>query len=271
MARESALQLPFTKWPAADRGAWEAAFKAGDRFDESGPGAHLAESTRKVWRESYARFLGFISATQRSSLDQPPDRRINPIIVAEYVVWRRRCRRSCGDMTVAIDLDHLRGALRLICRDTDWSWLLTITKRMAAKAPRRTARYHLVTSERLYALGVELMDRAVAAADAAGHTSKEHAFAYRDGMIIALLALIPIRRRTLVALRIGRQLVKTGGLWALDIPAGDTKSGRPLDYPISKELSERIDTYLVRFRCRIPGADRHTSAWASNQGRPLCA
>jgi len=61
-----------------------------------------------------------------------------------------------------------------------------------------------------------------------------------------------LRSRTLIALRIGKHLVKTGDLWALDIPAADTKTRRPLDYPISKELCARIDLYLERFRRRIP-------------------
>jgi integrase len=65
--------------------------------------------------------------------------------------------------------------------------------------------------------------------------------------------------------------VKTGDLWGLDIPAADTKNRRPLDYPIPAELSARIDLYLERFRSRIPGTERHTSVWASNQGRPMCA
>jgi len=86
-----------------------------------------------------------------------------------------------------------------------------------------------------------------------------------------LLALIPLRRRTLIALRIGKQLVKTGNLWALDIPAADTKRRRPLDYPISKELCTRIDLYLERFRRRIPGADKHPGLWASNKQRPMSA
>ena len=115
------------------------------------------------------------------------------------------------------------------------------------------------------------MDRAVAEAEAAKRISKAHAFEYRDGLIIALLALIPLRSRTLVALRIGKQLVKTGDLWALDIPAADTKTRRPLDYPISKELCTRIDLYLERFRRRIPGADTHTALWASNKRRPMSA
>ena len=61
-------------------------------------------------------------------------------------------------------------------------------------------------------------------------------------------------------------MVKTGQLWALEIPAEDTKMQRALDYPVSPELSERIDVYLSNFRCRIPGADTHDGLWASDQG-----
>jgi integrase/recombinase XerD len=254
-SRKIRMQLPFQKWPAEDRIGWESAFKIGDRFDESGPGAHLAESTRRVWRESYSRFLGFISAHRPDLMHLPPDARIDRLVVADYVAWRRK---SCGDVSVAIDLDHLRGALKLICPGVDWSWLLIITKRIAAAAPRRHPKYHLVTSDRLYALGLELMDSALTEADAAKRISKAHAFQYRDGLIIALRALIPLRSRTVVAMRIGSHLVKTGDLWGLDIPAADTKNKRPLDYPIPMELSARIDLYLERFRSRIPGAERHT-------------
>ena len=172
---------------------------------------------------------------------------------------------------VALDLDNLRGALRLICPGVDWSWLLTLAKRIRAAAPRKPRKYHLVTSDHLYALGIELMDRAVASAENAERISKAHAFEYRDGLIIALLALVPLRSRTLVALRIGKHLVKTGDLWALDIPAADTKMRRPLDYPISKELCTCIDLYLKRFRRRIPGADAHTALWASNKQAPMSA
>jgi integrase/recombinase XerD len=268
MSRKTRMQLPFQNWPAGDRIRWESAFITGDRFDENGPGAHLAESTRRVWRESYARFLGFISTHRQDLVHLPPNARIDRLVVADYVAWRRK---SCGDVTVAIDLDHLRGALKLICPGVDWSWLLTITKRIAAAAPRRHPKYHLVTSDRLYALGLELMDSALTDANAAKQISKAHAFQYRDGLIIALRALIPMRSRTVVAMRIGSHLVKTGELWGLDIPATDTKNKRPLDYPIPGELSVRIDLYLERFRSRISGAERHTGVWASNQGRPMCA
>ena len=53
--------LSFADWPAEDQLRWEAAFAIADRFDESSCGAHLAPATRKARRESYGRFLGFIS------------------------------------------------------------------------------------------------------------------------------------------------------------------------------------------------------------------
>ena len=87
-------------------------------------------------------------------------------------------------MSVAIDLGFLRSTLQLICPDTDLSWLLTITRRIAATTPQKPTKYHLVT-DRLYSLGIELMDCAIADAGAASRTRTAHAIQYRDGLIIA--------------------------------------------------------------------------------------
>src|SRR5438874_8660144 len=133
MARASRIYLPFGSWPAEDQARWQAAFKAGNRFDESGSGSHLAESTRRDLCISYARFLGFLSANRSDLLKLRPDARVDPLVVTEYVAWRRR---SCGYGMVALDLDGLRRALRLICPEVDWSWLLTLAKRIRAAAPR---------------------------------------------------------------------------------------------------------------------------------------
>jgi integrase len=175
------------------------------------------------------------------------------------------------DSSVVISLHHLRLALRLICPDVDWSWLLTITKRIAAAAPRRARRYGLVTIEQLYLLGIELMDNAVADAEEKGKISKAAAMQYRDGLLIALISVLLARRRTVTAMRIGKQLVRAGELWALDIPPEDTKGKRALDFPISAELSRRIDVYLQQFRVRLPGAGTHDGLWASNRRRPMSA
>lgn len=264
--RRSKTQLPYDDWPTEDRQSWESAFRRGDFLDESGAGAHLALATRANLKAAYSRLLGFFVAQFPERLDRPAAMRIERETIATYV---EHLRQSRGDTSIAIELHHLRLALRLVCPTADWEWILTITKRIAGRAKRKPQKHHLVTSERLYALGVELMDLAVEDARAAGSISKASAFAYRDGLIIALIAILPLRRRTLAALRIGKQLVKSGNFWTLDIGGEDTKNWRALDLPISATVSARIDVYLEKFRKHIPRAIAHHGLWASNKGRPM--
>jgi|SRR6516165_6565087 len=109
MSRTTQMYLPFDYWPADDQTRWKAAFKTGDLFDESGLGAHLAESTRKASRESYGRFLGFISGSHPDLLSSPPHDRVNRTILAEYADWR-----LCSDARdSASKKDRGRGPVRI--------------------------------------------------------------------------------------------------------------------------------------------------------------
>ena len=138
MARTSKMELPLADWPEGDRKRWVDANKSGtDPFDDCGPAAHLAERTRKRCREATVDFWGSFRPNDPTFLACEPEARINRESITEYVFWRRP---TCGDAAIAIDLDHLRQALRYICPNTDWSWLLTITKRLAAQAPRKPKR-----------------------------------------------------------------------------------------------------------------------------------
>ena len=103
----------------------------------------------------------------------------------------------------------------------------------------------------------------------AGRITKEHALTYRDGLIIALLAAVPLRKRTFAALTINQHLVKIGSGWLLDIPAADTKTRRALEFPIPDTLSEPIDLYLTTFRTAITGANKHQGLWPSAKGHPM--
>jgi integrase/recombinase XerD len=137
-------------------------------------------------------------------------------------------------------------ALRLICPKADWSWLLTITKRIAAAAPVREKKYGQVSSAELYLLGLKLMDEATTETADQTEISEASALKYRDGMLIALLSLVAPRRRTVAALRIGKQLIKSGELWALTIPPEDVKGKRPLDYALSLGTFAIVSTYTSR-------------------------
>jgi hypothetical protein len=102
-----------------------------------------------------------------------------------------------------------------------------------------------------------------------GKISTQSALLHRDGLIIALLSVVPLRRRTLAALTISNHLVKTGESWLLDIPAADTKTRRALEFPLPGGLSGRTNLYLDRVRPVITGADSHDGLWPSTRGRPM--
>lgn len=146
---------------------------------------------------------------------------------------------------------------------------LAFSARRAAREDNSADKLHLVTSERLYLVGLGLMDEAVQETQSVSSASKASAFKYRDGLIILLLSLIPLRRRTLAALRVGKHLVQAGKAWALDIPAEDTKTDVPLEFLLCVTLSRRIDVYLDELRPRIPNAARHDGLWVSNKGNPM--
>jgi integrase len=255
--------LPFQKWPPPDQALWGAAFRASDDpFSESRRASHLTRETRRALCSSYGTFLRFLSVKHPERLAGSPSTRIDRDIAMQYVEWRRP---MCGAATIATGLDRLRLAISYMCPGADISWLLPIAKRLAAQAAPKPARLHLVTSDQLYALGIELMDDAEPSAS----VHKGDAFRYRDGLIIALLAVAPLRRGTLAALRVGEHLLKSGDLWVLEIPAKDMKTRQSLDFLLSGPLSARIDRYLAEFRDAIPGATRHSGLWPSNWGRPM--
>jgi hypothetical protein len=268
MKRRTRQYLKFQNWPPADKKLWKATFTPGtDLFDDDGgPGAHLAERTVSQLEYTYGKFLYFVSVKRTDLLHRNPAERIDSEVIKEFVNWQPT---SCGAITLSIYLSHLWLALKYLCPRGEWQWLLAVSTRIKARGKAKPERHHLVTSDRLYRLGMDLMDGALSSGRPA--TSWRVQTAFRDGLAIALAAVIAPRRRTLAAVRIGKQLKKVGKLWFRDIPAEDVKTKRPLDYPISPELSRRIDIYLNEIRPCTAGANTHDYLWASARGRPMRA
>ena len=79
-------------------------------------------------------------------------------------------------------------ALGYIAPHVPWAWLLIIAPQIQAQSFPRSKAGRVRHSDELYALGVNLMRRADAELEAQGSASKEAALAYRDGLLIALLA-----------------------------------------------------------------------------------
>ena len=78
--------LPLDQWPADDIEAFAMVYEPGDVFDETaGPGAHLAEGTRRMIRTAWRRWLGFLAEHYPDELLKPPADRITPDCVRAFI------------------------------------------------------------------------------------------------------------------------------------------------------------------------------------------
>jgi integrase len=240
---------------------WGSVFAETDPFAERST-ARLSPETRAGLESTYRVFLGFLAAEAPDRLQLDPASRVEPALLDSFATY---VRRTCRETTVATYIERLHFVLSRMLPDQDWSWIYLAFCRIKRDATPMAHR--IITSEQLYLLGIALMDRASAEEFVADRT--QNAMMFRDGLLIALLAAFPLRRRAFAALRIGKQVVKVGRFWELDIPAEDTKTRRPADCRLLTPLTTYLDTYLERFRPRIPGAADHDGLWASRYGRPL--
>jgi len=107
-----------------------------------------------------------------------------------------------------------------------------------------------------------------------GH-STDAALTYRDGLMIALLALRPLRAGNFTSIRIGRHLVeRNGDLW-LEFPAEEVKNRRPLEFPFPDELAAPVHRYIEHYRPillsrKMCVSDKSSNAlWPGHKGAPI--
>jgi len=256
--------LPLEEWPEADHEAFQVAYEPGDVFDGTGgPGAHLAEGTRRLIRTAYRRWLGFLKEHYPDDLLKPPTERITPERVRAFI---EHLSAEIRPTSVAIAVDNLYYAARLIAPTRDWRWLASLKSRLAARARPEDRFDRLVPAWQTLDLGIELMDEALSLPDT-GHKQRE--IQYRDGLLLALLSLWPIRRRSIAALTVSRHLeFDDVGINILLHPA-DTKARRSESFRVPEELVPYFRCYLQEIRPILLAHSKHDGLWASCKKRPL--
>ena len=125
---------------------------------------------------------------------------VTPEIIDAFV---NELHGRVGSVTRASYIGKIRRIATILAPGRDLVWLGEIEADLRYEARPRPKYHRIVSSERLLALGLELIRR--------GETSKHltdlaRARLVRDGLMIALLALCPIRLSNLAELRVGRQL-----------------------------------------------------------------
>jgi integrase len=253
------LRIP--EWPTADRQAWEETCRPGSRFRQGGAASYLAEVSRADIARRYGPFLDQVERRGLLVRSAAPAGHTTPDLVASYIAELQGRVRS---VTVWNCIYKLRRASELLAPEKDFSWLTEVEKDLAFVMEPRSKYDRLVLSERLLEAGLTL----VAEAELSDCTAFERARRVRNGTMLALLTLCPIRVKNFAALQIGTTLREIEGVWWIILPSRSTKSQTPLERRIPALIKPVLDKYILDYRPVLLRPDSPIDAlWVSSTTR----
>jgi integrase/recombinase XerD len=254
-------------WPEMDRRLWLAALDPGDVLDGGGSRSQYRSTSNRKTERGYGRWLTFLD--RRAEFGGAPADRITPMMVAQYVVELRSLGN--GSYTVLSRLQELYDAAVVMDAGRDWSWIHRLASRVRAHhVSVRDKSRKLVGTDDLLDLGLGLI-----AGASTLPTDRRRATTFRDGLILALLALRPLRLKNLAGLRLDRHLQITGDTWIVVISAEETKTGTPLEFPWPEPLVPALQSWLGQWRpvlCSRTGrwsCAADSALWVSSDGSPM--
>jgi integrase/recombinase XerD len=264
--------LKLDKWPNADRVAWTRAllYEQGRAATEHGGSlTHLAAISVCDLALGYGMWLAWLR--QEGLLDPlaPPASAVTPGNVRRYI---RDLRLQYAPISVVTRISRLYCAAKAVAPTEDWLWLRTEWYRLRRRARAVTDKQlRLASAAELYACGAAEMKDADNNAVA---TALARALSYRDGLIVAILALRPIRLKNLAGIELGRNLVRRGASFRLKFDATETKTHYPYEAPLPPEIAAYLERYLTYYRPILAGSAQHLlpdarRLWLSIRGAAL--
>jgi len=257
--RAAPRSTPLNEWPAAHRETWEEIWRPGLRLRKGGAASRYAEVSREDFAQRYGAFLDFL---ERNGLLDPsagPAAQVTPRNVERYIAELKARVRS---VTVWNCIYKLRMAARLLDPKADFAWLSEIEQDLALVMEPRSKFDRVVLAERLVQAGLTL----VTEAEAFSRYPFKRAIGIRNGLLIALLSVCPIRIKNYAALEIGVTFKEERGSWWIALPYGSTKTDTADQRPVPDYLQEAVELYLIESRPVLIGSRPATnSLWISSR------
>ena len=247
-------------WPNEDQRLWAHALQPQDLLSDSGGtrADHRPISNQGIER-GYGRWLTRLARQGRLG-DRSPAARITPEEVKGYIVELEQLGNR--NSTICQRLSELRQMAKIMGPDNDWTFIKRFQSKIRVKAdPPSRKRGRLAGADELYTLGLQLIGRA-----RGPHSPRRAAVLYRDGLIIALLALRPLRLRNITDLTLGRDVVSVAGTWMIVLVPALTKTHVALEFDWPQSLVEALHEYLRIHRPLLLG---RTGRWTSPAGDRL--
>jgi integrase len=214
-------------------------------------------------KRRYGYFLDFLDRSGLLDHGSPTASQVTPANVASYI---EEITERVGSVTTYGSIYKLRRASQLLDPRRDFGWLIEIEKDLALVMRPRSKADRLVLTEVLVECGLTLI------AEAEGSALRPAtARQFRNGLMVAMLPLHPIRLKNFASLEIGRNLVNIDGSWWIALSATETKERRPDERRIDDLIAPALSKYLIRYRLVLARESHQSGAFwlSSNDGRPL--
>ena len=260
-----ARSLPTECWPADDQKAWVAARRPSERLSRGGTGGHMKPITLDDIERRYGYFLDHLERCGELDPDKAAAAHVTPDLVETYL---SELRSRVGSVTLYGSIYKLRRMAQLLDPRGDFAWLIEIEKDLELVMQPRSKSSRLVLTERLVEAGLSLLTEAQ---NTSSMTELIQARQVRNGLMLAKLAMHPIRLKNFADLEIGRNFIEINGCWWIVLSANETKENRPDERRIDDLIKHPMDLYLEKYRPLLASLGAPTNAlWlSSHDGAPL--
>jgi integrase len=255
----SPRSLKIEEWSAVDQLAWKEAIRPAVRLQRGGAAAHLAKVSQNDIANRYGLYLDFLQRNGVFDVRSGAAELVIPKYVQAYEV---ELKNRVSSVTLWNSIYKLRRAAECLAPEVEFGWLSEIEKDVALVAEPRDKTDRLVLADRLLEAGLTLIEEAESFAP----MPVRRARGARNGLMIALLALHPLRIKNFATLRIGESIKKIGGHWWLII-GKKTKTRRRDERRVPGYMTEIIDRYVNEHRPVLLGKEAQDPAfWISSTG-----
>ncbi len=235
--------------------------RAGGLFDADGLATHWASVTRTGVIKAYGHWLAFLIRTGQLTETSSPAARVNSKSLADYV---RHLESRLAPFTVVTRIRGLAEALRVMSAMDAHHLARRVHQNLRRRAkPSRDRRESLVAPSQLYWAGIDRMER---------HRSMSikdpsAAIMFSDGLMMAMLAAKPVRRRNFFRTRIGVHLRKSSnGIYEWKFEAHETKTREPICAALPHTLTPYLDFWIETVRPVLLGNRQGHALWLTTTG-----
>ena len=261
--------MKIADWPEQDRLLFEKSLIKSDPFCQEGLRATCRPISNKKVANRNGRYLTFLKIYHPDILDAPSEDRITPDLVKAFV--ENLIAVGNKKTTILDRLQELHAMASILAPNKCFRFLKDYEARIRARMlDEQKPDQRFVASDELLSLGFQIMENA-----ASQSTRRLQAIDFRDGLIIALLALRPMRRKNFAALKLNHNIVKRNGVWRIVLHPFETKTHAYSDVEWPSDLVASLEAYLdihrpvlmaIKGRWQKPIGD---ALWISSHGSPL--